>query len=42
MEMTEGDISDNRWLRDWIVMEMMEGVIFDRCILVTIRKIIGI
>ena len=32
---------DNRWLRNRIVMEMTEGVISDRCIVVTIRKIRG-
>ena len=32
---------DNRWLRNRIVMEMMEGVLSERWIVVPIRKIIG-
>ena len=32
---------DNWWLRNWIVMEMMEGVIIQGWIVVNIRKIIG-
>ena len=32
---------DNRWLRNWIAMEMTEGVVIQGWIVVTIRKIIG-
>ena len=32
---------DNRWLRNRIVMEMTEGIVFEGWIVVTIRKIRG-
>ena len=32
---------DNRWLRNRIVMEMREGIVFEGWIVVTIKRIIG-